>query len=64
LNESREYGGEDMTSNYEINKALCMLFVEISVREKKKAIEIDDYGSALVAAMLEGIFREASLSFN
>jgi len=36
-----------------------MLFGEIAKKEKKKAIEADDYGTAFVAAILEGLFKEA-----
>jgi len=48
--------------NKELNKALCRLLREIAEREKKKAINSDDYGAALVATIFEGIFKEAELA--
>jgi hypothetical protein len=33
--------------------------IEIAKREKQKAISVDDYGTALVATIFEGIFKEA-----
>ncbi|HUW47118.1 MAG TPA: hypothetical protein VMW36_00005 [Patescibacteria group bacterium] len=48
--------------NTELNKALCRLLVEIAEREKKKAIDSDDYGTALVATIFEGIFKEAEIT--
>jgi len=52
-------------NNYnEVSKALCMLFLEVSKIEKKKALKADDYATAFIAAIIEGIFKEANLSFN
>jgi hypothetical protein len=48
--------------NKELNKALCRLLIEIAEREKKKAINSDDYGTALVASIFEGIFKEAEVA--
>ena len=48
--------------NKELNKALCRLLREIAERERKKAISSDDYGTALVATIFEGIFKEAELA--
>jgi hypothetical protein len=48
--------------NKEINRALCRLLSEVAEREKKKAINSDDYGTALVATIFEGIFKEAELA--
>jgi hypothetical protein len=48
--------------NKELSKALCRLLGEIAEREKKKAINSDDYGTALVATIFEGIFKEAELT--
>ncbi len=48
----------------EISKALCRVLAEIAEREKKKAIQNDEYGNALVATIFEGLFREAERSFN
>ena len=48
--------------NRELNKAICRLFREIAEREKKNAISSDDYATAFVAAIIEGILRAAELS--
>jgi hypothetical protein len=48
--------------NRELDKALCKLFIDIAEREKKKAISSDDYGTALVATIFEGIFKEAEVA--
>jgi len=47
----------------EIEKALCRALAEIAEREKKKAIHVDNYGNALIAGFMEGLFREAEKSF-
>lgn len=52
-------GGEPSMGNKELNRALCRTLIEIAEREKKKAISSDDYGTALVAAIFESIFKEA-----
>jgi len=51
--------GDRMTDSDELAKALCRLFAEIAEKEKRKAIESDDYGTAFVAAVFEGLFNEA-----
>lgn len=48
--------------NTEIIKAVYRLFREIAEREKKRAINSGDYALALIATILQGIFREAELS--
>jgi hypothetical protein len=48
-----------MSEGKEIEKALCRLIAEIADREKKKAIQNDDYGTALTASFVEGLFKEA-----
>ena len=48
--------------NRELIKAVCRFFREIAEREKKKAISSDDYGTAFVATILEGILKEVDLS--
>jgi hypothetical protein len=48
-----------MAGRDEVTKALCRVLLEIAKREKTKAIHSDDYGSALVASIFEGIFKEA-----
>jgi len=53
-----------MTENKEIDKAICRVLVEIAQREKKKAIQNDEYGDALVATIFEGLFKQAELSFS
>ena len=50
-----------MTENKEILKNLYALFQELAEREKKKAIEANDYGVAFISAILEGMFKEALL---
>lgn len=52
-----------MSSENEIEKALCRVLAEIAEREKKKAIQVGDYGDALIAGFMEGLFREAETSF-
>jgi len=49
--------------NREIIKDVFKLFREIAEREKKKAINSDDYATALIATILQGIFKEAELSY-
>jgi len=48
--------------NIQLNKAICRLLIEIAEREKRKAISSDDYGTALVATIFEGIFKEAEVA--
>lgn len=48
--------------NREFNKVICRLFREVAEREKKKAISSNDYATAFVAAIIEGILREVELS--
>ena len=50
--------------NRELNKALCKLLIEIAEREKKKAISSDNYGTALVATIFEGMFKEAEVAIS
>ena len=52
-----------MNDGDELAKALCRLFAEISKKEKTKAIESNDYGTAFAAAVFEGLFNEAGTSF-
>lgn len=51
-----------MTEGEEVHKAICKTLVEISMREKEKAIESGNYEDALVASFLEGLFKEAEKS--
>ncbi len=53
-----------MSSENEIEKALCRVLAEIAEKEKKKAIQVSNYGSALIAGIMEGVFREAEKSYN
>jgi hypothetical protein len=48
--------------NFEFCKALCRCFADIAEKEKNEAIKSDDYGTALVAAIVEGIFKQAVLN--
>lgn len=52
-----------MSSGNEIEKAFCRVLAEIADREKKKAIQNDDYGNALIASFVEGLFKEAERSY-
>jgi len=52
-----------MTEGDEISKAFCRFLAEIAEREKKNAIQRDDYGSAFIATIFEGLFKEAERSF-
>jgi len=47
----------------EIEKALLRVLAEIAEREKKKAVQADNYGNALIAGFMEGLFRDAEKSF-
>lgn len=42
-----------MKENKEIYQNLSRLFEEIATREKRRAIESDDYGTAFILAILE-----------
>ena len=50
--------------NRELSKVVYRLIREIAEREKKKAISSDDYGTAFVAAIFEGIFEEVEASID
>lgn len=52
-----------MTEGNEIGKALCNLLSKIAEREKEKAINVDDYGTAFTATVFEALFKEAERSF-
>ena len=53
-----------MADEDEVAQALCRVLTEIAEREKRKALQRDDYGSALVASIFEGIFKEAEHSYH
>jgi len=53
-----------ITEDDEIGKAICRVLADIAEREKKKAIQNDDYGGALVATIFEGFFKDAERYFN
>lgn len=53
-----------MAEGNEIGKALCRVLAEIARKEKKKAVQNNDYGDALIATIFEGFFKEAERSFN
>ncbi len=48
-----------MTNRDEIAKALWGTLSEISKKEKEKAMRCENYDDALVAGVLEGLFRQA-----
>jgi hypothetical protein len=52
-----------MSGGDEIGRAFCRFLAEIAEREKAKAIQKSDYSTALVATVLEGLFREAEHTF-
>jgi len=56
-------GGEKLSEGSDIGKALCRVFAEIAEKEKRKAIQLDDYVKAFIAAIFEGLFKEAERSF-
>lgn len=43
-----------MRESEDVVENLLKLLKEISIREKKKAIEAGDYGSAFILAIIEG----------
>ena len=45
-----------------IGATICETLAQIAQREKLKAIKEDDYGTAFLVGILEGIFREAEKS--
>jgi len=49
--------------NRELNRAICKAFIEIAEGEKKKAIALGDYPTALVCAILERMLRNAIMHF-
>lgn len=51
-----------MTTKDEITKGVLELIAEIANREKKKAVNRDDYFDACIAQVLESWFKEASKS--
>jgi len=51
-----------MSEGSEITKALCRVVAEIADKEKREAIKTDDYGTALIAGFVEGLFKEAENS--
>lgn len=48
-----------MTGSDEIGRSVYRFLAKVAEREKAKAIRGDDYGTALVATILEGLFKEA-----
>lgn len=51
-----------MTNEDEIAKAFWGTLAEISKKEKEKAIKCENLEDALIAGVLEGIFREIEKS--
>lgn len=51
-----------MGENKELEKAVIRVFVEIAQREREKAIKSNDYATAFVVAVVEGMLREAERS--
>lgn len=50
--------------NRELARVICGLVREIAEKEKKKAINTDDYGIAFIAASVEGISRDVESAIN
>ena len=53
-----------MSQVNEITMAVCQVLAEISHKEKTKAIEAEEYVDAIVATILEEIFKKAESRFN
>ena len=51
-----------MSGGEEIVAAIYRTLTQIAEKEKRKAINEDDYGSAFLIGILEGIFKEAERS--
>jgi hypothetical protein len=45
--------------NKELHKTICRLFRDVAEREKKKAVSSGDYATAFVAAIVEGVAKDA-----
>ena len=48
----------------DVGKAICQVLAEISHREKTKAVESGEYGDAVVATILEELFKQAESRFS
>lgn len=46
----------------EVAKALLRLLAEIANKERRKAVESEEYLEAFIASVLEGYFKEAEKS--
>ncbi len=53
-----------MTVENEIKKAFCKTLAEIAEKEKKKAIQNNEYIDAIFAGFVEGFFKQAERSFD
>ena len=53
-----------ISTTNEIGKAICQVLAEISHREKTKAVEGGEYGDAVVATILEELFKQAESRFS
>lgn len=53
-----------MSTRDEITKGVLELLAGIADREKKKAVNRDDYFDAFIAQVLESWFKDASKSVN
>lgn len=51
-----------MTNEDEVAKALLRLLAEIANKERRKAVESEEYFKAFIASVLEGYFKEAEKS--
>ena len=50
--------------NNELTKAIFKTVADIAAREKNKSISAGDYGTAIVATIIEGIFTQRISAFN
>lgn len=48
-----------MTESNEILKSLFQVLSKIAAKEMNIAVQRENYGAALIAGILEGIFKEA-----
>ena len=50
--------------NNELSKAICRLIVAIATKEKNKSVSAGDYGTAIAATIVEGIFNQVLSGLN
>lgn len=60
----KENRGELIMGKNELPKAICKLIADIAAREKNKSLSSGDYGTAVVATIVEGISNQVLSGFN